>query len=303
VKVKLWLIIATVLWLAGAVFVTLWLTQPEILVLHPHGPIADQQRDLILFTSVLGAGIVLPVFVMLFAIAWRYRASNKKATYTPDWDHHRGIEALWWGIPCVVIVILGVITWGATHALDPYRSIDSSVTPLKIQVVALQWKWLFIYPDQHVATVNQLQLPVNTPIDFEITADAPMNSFWIPSLGGQVYAMSGMSTQLHLMAHDTGSYPGSSANISGKGFADMHFMATVTSRQDFDKWARPASSSLMLDKKVYDNSLAQPNTMQPSVYMLHDSNLYNEIIMKYMSPDGQNSDDSMSGMDMQMGGQ
>ena len=264
----------------------MWLlTGSNIAVLNPKGAIAAQERDLILFTVLLSLIIVIPVFFLTFMIAWKYRASNKKAKYTPDWDGNKWIETIWWGIPCAIIVVLGIVTWQTTHKLDPYRALSSNVKPLTIQVVALQWKWLFIYPEQRIASVNEVRLPVKTPINFVITADAPMNSFWIPNLGGQVYAMNGMSTKLHLIADTPGDYPGSSANISGKGFAKMTFTAKATTIEDFNAWV--VSSKLSpdtLDSATYAE-LAKPGQAKtPLTYSLSDTHLYDQVIMKYMAP-------------------
>ena len=176
-----------------------------------------------IFAALLSLVVVIPVFAMTIYIVWRYRESNQKAKYSPDWDHNSKVETIWWLIPTLLIVVLSVVTWNSSHSLDPFKPIKSSVKPLRVQVIALQWKWLFIYPEQGVASTNILELPVDRPINFEVTADAPMNSFWIPQLGGQIYAMAGMSTQLHLMASEAGTYAGASANLSGKGFAKMKF--------------------------------------------------------------------------------
>jgi len=173
-----------------------------------------------------------------------------------------------------------------SHSLDPSKPLASDKKPLRVQVISLQWKWLFLYPDQHVASVNYLPLPVNTPINFQLTSDAPMNSFWVPQLGGQIYTMSGMSTQLHLMASQTGDYNGSSANISGDGFADMRFKAHVTSQADFDAWVRETTTTspqLTLDQY---NVLAKPSSeLSHTSYafpVAYDG-LYDTVIMKYMS--------------------
>lgn len=253
-------------------------------VLNPQGEIAAKQRDIIIFTLMLSAVVVIPVFTLLGVFAWKYREGNQEAVYRPNWDSNNVLEAVWWGIPCAIILILGIVTWRTSHELDPYRALDSSVKPLNVQVVSLQWKWLFIYPDQHIASVNLLEIPEKTPINFKITSDAPMNSFWIPSLGSQVYAMSGMSTQLHLMADTTGDFRGSSANISGKGFADMAFTARSASRENFDAWVQSAKNSGSgLHKSTYDK-LAKPGVEKQShFYRLDDAGLYDKIILKYMA--------------------
>ncbi|HEX7259876.1 MAG TPA: ubiquinol oxidase subunit II [Candidatus Saccharimonadia bacterium] len=263
----------------------LFLAAHPVAVLDPRGLIASEQRNLIVVTTLLMLLIVVPVFGMTFGIAWKYRAGNTKARYTPDWDHSRVAETLWWGIPSVIIVILAVITWKSSHDLDPFKPLISPNKPVTIQVVALPWKWLFIYPDQNIATVNYVQFPENTPIHFVITADAPMNSFWIPQLGGQIYAMPGMSTQLHLMASEVGSYAGSSANLSGAGFANMRFEAKATTQVAFDDWvAATKKSPLHLGATDY-NQLAQPSKRDDVAYYGIASNeLYDSIIMKYMLP-------------------
>jgi cytochrome o ubiquinol oxidase subunit 2 len=267
-------------------------------VLQPKGLIADQERDLMFVTLGLAAVVVIPVFIMLFTIAYKYRASNTKAIYQPDMDGNHKLEALWWGIPCVIILILALITGYATHALDPYRAIASKNKAITVQVVSLDWKWLFIYPSQKIATVNYLDIPEQTPINFQITSDAPMNSLWIPALAGQVYAMSGMSTQLHIEADGIGSYNGSSANISGSGFAGMHFVVHSMSSADFNNWvSKSQNSSNQLTSASYD-TLAKPSKNNPpTTYSVMDNSLYNEIVMKYMSSD--NSSGSMSTSQMQ----
>lgn len=255
----------------------------NIPVLMPKGIIAEKERQLVFIAVALSMIVVIPVFIMLFVIAWRYREQNTKATYSPDWDSNKWIETLWWGVPLVIITILGVITWQSSHELDPFKPLSSATKPVKIEVVALQWKWLFIYPDYGVASVNEVSFPAHSPIDFEITADAPMNSFWIPSLGSQVYAMTGMSTQLHLQADQEGTYPGRSANISGEGFADMSFSAVASSQKGFDEWVKQAKQSgKNLDAGTYA-SLAKPGSESaPSFYTLKQTDLYDTIVMKYM---------------------
>jgi cytochrome o ubiquinol oxidase subunit 2 len=231
--------------------------------------------------------IIIPVFTLLGFISWRYREGNKRATYKPDWDGNRILETIWWGIPCLIILVLGIVTWRTSHELDPHKALVSHTKPINIQVVALQWKWLFIYPDQQVASVNEVEFPENTPINFSITADAPMNAFWIPNLGSQVYAMSGMSSKLHLSSNEIGDYKGSSSNISGKGFADMTFTARVRSDIAFNNWVSEIKkSSSGLDYASY-NELAKPGTnKEPVYYTLKDSGLYDSIMMKYMAPSG-----------------
>jgi len=226
------------------------------------------------------------VYVFTFAIVWRYRASdNRKAKYTPDWDSHRLLELAWWAIPFIIISVLAVITWRSSHELDPFRALDSAKKPITIQVVALQWKWLFIYPDQHIATLNYVEFPEDTPVNFEITADAPMNSFWIPSLGGQVYAMPGMKTQLHLISDHAGEYQGSSSNISGQGFAGMRFTAKAVAAADFADWAKKAEkSTTALDWIAYSNIAAPSQDLPATDYVLAEHDLFDKVVDKFMLP-------------------
>lgn len=272
-----------------------YLHSHTVAVLQPAGPIAQKERNLMGITILLAAIVVIPVYAMTVLIALKYRESNhktKNVKYTPDWDHSRLFESIWWGIPIVIIGILSVITWDSSHALDPYKPLVSSVQPITVQVVALDWKWLFIYPNQHVASINLVEMPVNTPVNFQITSDTVMNSFWVPQLSGQIYAMPGMDTQLHLMASRTGSFYGSSANISGSGFARMNFTAQSVSASDYSKWIHTAqSSSKQMDLTAF-NTLSQPSDDNPVVLYSHVTNgLFDGVVTKYMSQ-------SPAGMDM-----
>jgi cytochrome o ubiquinol oxidase subunit 2 len=261
----------------------LYLRTVTVPVLQPAGPIAAGQKQLLITASLLMLIVVVPVLVLAFSFAWRYRETNKQAAYRPNWDHSRIIEAVWWLIPTALICILAVIAWQATYKYDPYKPLSSDQKTLTVQVVALDWRWLFIYPDYHVASINELHMPVHTPVKFEITADAPMNSFWIPQLGGQVYAMPGMGTKLHLQADREGRFYGSSANISGQGFADMHFMTIVSSSNDFTAWAKSNHGRPKLTKAVY-NQLALPKSDKAVITYSHpDHDLYRTIIDKYMN--------------------
>jgi cytochrome o ubiquinol oxidase subunit 2 len=257
----------------------------SIPVLSPEGPIGSKERNLIILAVSLSLIVVIPVYLMLVGFAWRYREGNKKAKYSPHFDHSRLIEGIWWAIPLTIITILAIVTWQSSQELDPFKSLSSNNKQMTIKVVALQWKWLFIYPEQNIASVNHLEFPKNTPVDFVITADAPMNSFWIPKLGGQIYAMSGMSTHLHLMADKEGSYRGSSANISGEGFAKMNFTAVSVSDNNFNHWVNGVkNASKALDKPAYDR-LAKPGTIiADSYYSVVSPGLYDSILNKFNHP-------------------
>lgn len=254
-------------------------------VFNPKGIVALAEMNLIVTTTFLMLIVVIPVFVMLAVFSWRYRAGNTKAKYSPEWHRSMVLEVIWWAIPIIIIVIIARITWVSSHDLDPYKPIASNVQPITIQVVALEWKWLFIYPDQNIATVNFVQLPIDTPINFRITGDAPMNSFWIPQLAGQIYAMAGMDTALHMLASEEGDYAGVSANYSGVGFSGMKFIARASSQYEFDQWVRTVRMSpdvLSIDEyaKLAEKSRDNKVSHYSSVYQ----GLYDKIIMKFMVP-------------------
>ena len=213
-------------------------------VLDPAGDVARQQGNLVIWSTVLMLVIIVPVIVLTVLFAWRYRATNEDATYEPDWDHSTQLELLIWAAPLLIIICLGALTWVGAHLLDPYRPIGridsqralTGVKPLEIDVVALDWKWLFIYPEQGIATVNALALPVDRPIRFRITGSSVMNSFYIPALAGQIYAMPGMETKLHAVLNHFGRFEGFSANYSGAGFSDMRFTVLGTDGAGFGRW-------------------------------------------------------------------
>lgn len=263
----------------------LFFSRHSVAVLDPKGWIAKQERELIITASLLMLIVVIPVLVLTLIFAWRYRESNLKAKFTPDWEHNSIAEYCWWGVPLAIIIVLAVITWKSSHELNPFKPLDTDKKPLEIQAVALQWKWLFIYPEQGIATVNFVQFPVDTPLNFEITADAPMNSFWIPRLGGQIYAMPAMRTKIHLIADEVGEFRGASANISGKGFAGMVFKAVSSSEEDFQSWVEQVKrSGSFLDFDRYEN-LVKPSENDPaSFYLLRDPRLFDQIIEKYNAP-------------------
>lgn len=273
------------LFLCAIILLAIFIRSSSTGVLDPKGTVAAQERNLIITALLLMLVVAIPVYILLFTFARKYRADNTKAKYAPDMDHNPLVGIILWAIPVVVISIIGVMIWKTTHALDPYKPIASTTKPLAIQVVALRWKWLFIYPEQNIATVNFIQFPEGTPVDFQLTADAPMSSFWIPQLGGQMYAMSGMSTQLHLIADAPGDFRGSTAEINGAGFSGMKFIARSSSEADFDAWVQSvkgASTTLSLDEY---NKLAEPSENSPEAsYASVEKDLYNAIIAKFMPP-------------------
>lgn len=253
-------------------------------VLEPKGLIAVKEYSLITTMILVMLLIVVPVLIMTIYTARKYRASNIKAEYKPDWDHNLKLESLWWVLSGIIILILAIMTWKSTHELDPYKPIVSEIKPVKIQVVALEWKWLFIYPEQNIATVNFIQIPAGTPINFELTADAPMNSFWIPQLGGQIYAMSGMSTKLHLIADEPGEFDGAAAEINGRGFSGMKFKVKATPQSEFDQWVQSIQQGQYVLSKDEYKKLIIPTEYNPVAYYASvEKDLYNSIIMKWNS--------------------
>jgi cytochrome o ubiquinol oxidase subunit 2 len=251
------------------------LTGCDWVVMHPAGDVAMQQRDLILISTALMLLIIIPVMALTVLFAWKYRESAKAADYDPDWDHSTGLELLIWSAPLLIIIALGAVTWSSTHLLDPYRPIERTdstrkVAPqaqrLQVEVVAMDWKWLFIYPQLGIATVNELAAPVDQPIEFKITSSSIMNSFFVPALAGQIYAMPGMQTVLHAVANKPGDFEGFSANYSGPGFSHMRFRFKAMSQADFGKWVAGAKASrFQLDQATYVK-LEQPSEKVPPLF-------------------------------------
>ncbi len=260
----------------------------KLTLFDPVGVVAREQRELITIAIILMLCVVVPVIILTLVFTWKYRSSNKSSKYTPNWAHNNWLEFVWWAIPCIIIIVLATITWISSHTLDPYRPIEakSGKKPINVEVVSLDWKWLFIYPDLNIATVNYLEVPVNTPVAFKLTSDAPMNSFWIPQIGSQIMTMPGMQTKLHMLADTVGTYKGQSANFSGDGFSGMHFDIKVSGDEDFTAWVKKAQHSPNhLTKAVYDE-LAKPSEYLPvTLYSSVNKGLFSQVIMKYMKPE------------------
>jgi cytochrome o ubiquinol oxidase subunit 2 len=254
-------------------------------ILFPAGIIGLDERNLLFIIQALMLLIILPVYILTFIFSWKYRADNPKGKYEPDLVDNTLAEVIWWGLPLVMTIIVSVLTWIKTAQLDPFKPLDSPNKTLTVQAVALQWKWLFIYPEEKIAVVNFLQIPEQTPIRFEITADAPMNSLWIPKLGGQIYAMPKMKTELNLIANERGDFRGSSANLSGEGFAGMHFITRASTEKDYRTWVEAAQqSSEVLDIKTYEKLAAPSQNNVVVTYKLGDDALFDHILMKFMHP-------------------
>lgn len=262
-----------------------FLTGCKLAILNPKGQVAIEEKNLLIDAILLMLLVVVPVIIMTFWFAWRYRSSNKKAVYQPSFRHSNTIEFFCWGIPIIIIAILAKMTWTSSHRLDPYRQLEVGGKPMVIQAISLNWKWLFIYPEQNIATVNTLTIPANRQILFKITSDAPMNALEIPQLAGQVYAMGGMQTKLHVIANHPGTYRGLSTSFSGDGFAGMHFKIHAVSEQQYQQWIKTVKGSKkVLSQSVYDE-LAKDSENEPVHYYSQvKPTLYHDTIMKFMLP-------------------
>jgi cytochrome o ubiquinol oxidase subunit II len=248
-------------------------------VLDPQGPIASAQLLLLLNSTAIMLVVVVPVILATLGFAWWYRSSNARASRSLDESYEGRLEFVVWSIPALIVILLGGVIWIGSHQLDPRAPIPAEAEPLRVDVVALDWKWLFIYPDQGVAAVNQLVVPVGTPIHFRLTSATVMNSFFIPQLGSQIYTMGGMTTHLNLLADKPGEYPGFSANFSGDGFAEMRFIAKTVPAGDFEAWvAQVRGGGSALDDAGYA-ALAKPSkALPPGTYRSVEPNLFERII-------------------------
>jgi cytochrome o ubiquinol oxidase subunit 2 len=255
-------------------------------VLDPKGPIALAERNLLFDAVAIMMIVIIPVFIMAALFTWRYRGTNRRARYTPNLAYYWPAEILVWSVPAAIIVWLGLHLWQDTYKLDPYKAIDRSVEPLKVHVIAQDWKWLFVYPEQDIAVVNELAMPVNRPLSLKITSDTVMNSLVIPALGGQIYAMAGMQTRLNLLADKPGTFWGRNVQYSGMGFANQQFQTIATSQEEFDAWVDKAKhSSDTLDAETYEK-LAKPSQKVPVTYYSGvEPGLFDKIIAKYRHGD------------------
>lgn len=276
-----------------------------LVLFEPAGDVAQQQGDLIILSTGLMLLVIVPVMILTVVFAWRYRASNKEATYKPDWDHSTQLELVIWAAPLLIIICLGAVTWVSTHMLDPYRPLSrtapgkpvaADVQPLEVNVVAMDWKWLFIYPEQGVATVNEFAAPVDRPIRFRISASSVMNSFYIPALAGQIYAMAGMETKLHGVFNKAGEFVGFSANYSGAGFSNMRFAAKSLTNAEFDQWIAKVKegSEGTLDRAAY-LKLEVPSEKEPARHFASvEPDLFDAIVNMCVEPGKMCMHDMMS---------
>ena len=255
-------------------------------VLDPQGPIASAER-LILFNSTgIMLAIVIPTMLATLAVAFWFRASNSRATYLPDFSYSGRLEILVWSIPIMTVLLVGGVAWVGSYDLDPPKPIASTVKPLRVQVVSLDWKWLFIYPEQGIASVNQLTVPVGTPVSFDLTSSGVMNSFFVPQLGSQIYTMAGMVTRVQLQADHPGKYPGLSAQFSGDGFADMRFTVDAVPAENFAQWVDAArSAGPVLDAQAYEELVKPSKAVAPFTYQAVAPRLFSSIWSSEMQSD------------------
>src|SRR6516164_772733 len=248
-------------------------------VLDPQGPIASAERLLLINSTAIMLIVVVPVIVATLAFAWWYRSSNTRAIRSLDESYERRVEFVVWSIPALTVILLGGVIWIGSHQLDPRAPIPAKSDPLHVDVVALDWKWLFIYPDQGVAAVNQLVIPIGTPVEFRLTSATVMNSFFVPQLGSQIYTMGGMTTHLHLLADRPGEFPGLSANFSGDGFSWMRFIVKSVSAADFDGWLEQArSTGSGLDDAGYAELAKPSKDVPPTTYRSVEPKLFERIL-------------------------
>jgi cytochrome o ubiquinol oxidase subunit 2 len=253
-------------------------------ILDPQGPIASAERLLLINSTAIMLVVVIPVILATFAFTWWYRSSNVRASRSPDESYEGRLEFVLWSIPALIVILLGGVIWIGSHQLDPRAPIPADAKPLQVEVVALDWKWLFIYPEQRIAAVNELVVPAGTPVHFRLTSATVMNSFFIPQLGSQIYTMGGMITHLNLMADRSGEYPGFSANFSGDGFSDMRFIAKAVPAGAFNTWvAQVRGTGSALDDAGYAQLAKPSKAVQPTTYRSVEPNLFERIIDQTVS--------------------
>jgi cytochrome o ubiquinol oxidase subunit 2 len=253
-------------------------------VFDPRGPVAVAERQILFNSLGIMLAIVIPLILATLGVAFWFRSSNRRASYLPDFNYSGRLEVLVWSIPLMTVLLIGGVAWVGAHDLDPRRPISPGVRQLRVQVTSLDWKWLFIYPDQNIASVNHLVVPVGTPISLELTSSGVMNSFFVPQLGSQIYTMAGMTTHLQLQADAVGSYPGISAQFSGDGFADMTFKADAVPNESFSQWVETTrATGPVLDAQAYADLAKPSKAVAPFTYRTVAADLFNRIVVPEMS--------------------
>ena len=270
-------------WPVPAILMLLAGCQPA--VMDPQGPVGIAERTILLDSLAIMLAIVAPTIAATLAFAWWFRASNQRARYLPYWAYSGRVELVTWGIPLLTVMLLGGVTWVASHNLDPAKPLTSKSPTLQVEVVSLDWKWLFIYPDQRVASVNQLMLPVGIPVSLSLTSASVMNTFFVPQLGSMIYTMNGMSSKLNLMADRPGAFRGLSAHFSGDGFSDMHFEVHAMPTDQFEGWIKATRKQGPKLNEASYGSLEKPSTnVAPFTYGDADPAIYNRIVTRQIAP-------------------
>jgi cytochrome o ubiquinol oxidase subunit II len=255
-------------------------------VLDPKGPISVAERQILFNSLGIMLAIVVPTILATLAVAYWFRSSNERAHYLPDFNYSGRLELLVWSIPAMTVLLVGGVAWVGSHDLDPRKLIASTATPIRVQVVSLDWKWLFIYPNQGIASVNQLTIPAGTPISFELTSSGVMNSFFVPQLGSQIYTMAGMTTRVHLQADNPGTYRGLSAQFSGDGFADMRFVVNAVPAEHFAQWVDATRrAGPVLDAQSYADLAKPSEAVVPFTYRTVAPDLFDGVVMSEMPVD------------------
>ncbi len=253
-------------------------------VLDPRGPVGHDEVQIMGDALAIMLAVVVPVILMTAAFAWWFRASNTRAKYLPDWSHSGQIELVVWFIPLLVILLLSGVIWTGSHTLDPAQPLRSKAAPLEVQVVSLDWKWLFIYPAQGIASVNSVVVPAGTPVHFSLTSASVMSAFFVPQLGSMIYTMNGMTTQLNLAADRPGTYPGRSSHYNGEGFSDMHFALTALPPAGFAAWVAAARAGPTLDAARYQQLERQSVNVRPATYGSVAPRLFDAIVTQRLAP-------------------
>ena len=253
-------------------------------ILDPVGPVAAAEKTILINSTAIMLAIIIPTMIATVAVAFWFRRGNKKAEYRPDWEYSGAIELVVWGIPILTIMLLGGITWIGSHALEPSKPLVSPNKPVNVQVVSLDWKWLFIYPEQGVATVNQLVVPAGTPVNFQLTSATVWNVFWVPQMGTMIYTMPRMTTRLHLQADRPGVYDGLSGHFSGDGFPGMQFKVHAVAPQQFAAWAQSSRGGGVLDGRAYAELSKPSSYVRPMTYGTVAPNLFGAIVANKAPP-------------------
>ena len=254
-------------------------------VLDPRGPVGHADRTILIDSLAIMLAIGVPTIVAAFAFAWWFRASNTRARYRPDWEFSGAIELVVWAIPCLVIILLGGVAWIGSHQLDPAKPLSTREAPVEIQVVSLDWKWLFIYPREGVASVNQLVVPAGVPLRFSITSASVWNVFFVPQLGSMIYAMNGMRTEMNLLADEPGTFHGLSAHFSGDGFSDMHFAVRAVGAAEFADWVKATrGAGPSLEPASYAALARQSANLPPSTYGSVTPQLFEQVVRQELAP-------------------